>query len=181
MVIPKPPRVVFLSGLLAAGLVCINAWAYSRLKEQRAAVADAAEELHQCRRLAATLGRLQGPSVPAGSKPIQPNDMIRWIEQSAQHAQVSMDHLVKIWPGPVKRIGNSRLKQAPVQLQLRSVDLQQLITLLHHLASEAHGLQITAIRLAADQDNPQGEELWTAEATVTYVFDEPQSPQARVQ
>jgi hypothetical protein len=175
----RPTRIALLTGLLAAGLVGINAWAYSRLKEQRAAVAAAAEELHQCQRLAAALGRLRGPSIPAGSKPIQPNDMIRWIEQSAQHAQVSMDHLVKIWPEPVKRIGHSRLKQAPTQLQLRSVDLQQLITLLHHLSSEARGLQVTMIRLAADQDNPQGNELWTAEATVTYVFDEPQSPQAR--
>lgn len=177
--IPKPTRVVLLAGLLVAGLVCINAWAYSRLKEQRAAVADAAEELRQCQRLAATLGRLRGPSVPAGSRPIPPNDMIRWIEQSAQDAKVPMDHLVKIWPEPVKRIGGSRLKQAPTQLQLRSVDLQQLITLLHRLTSQAQGLQVTAIRLTADQDHPQGQELWTAEATVTYVFDEPQSPQAR--
>ena len=160
-------RSLILWGSLAAMLMALSVWHYFGLINAKKMAVQTVEDLVACRHLASRIQSLSQQPVRAGTQEFRFKELISQIEKAAQTAVISPDSLVRIWPEPARRIGDTPYQQKPTQILLRQVSLEQVVKLLHSLAFSDLGLRVDAIRLTS----PRGEETgntWTVEATLTY-------------
>jgi len=168
----RHPKPLVLLGVLVAGLLAATLWSYTLLAASRASAATAIDDHDACQRLASSIESLQQGRLPQDFMDQPLNELVRRIEMSAQSSLIPTQSLVRIWPEPERRIGNTPYKQKPTQILLRNVTLKQLITFLYRLTADGLGLQIPSIRLTAPRDNEAGS-LWTTEITATYLSYDP--------
>lgn len=162
-------RSLTLLALLAVLLLVFTAWNYSRLADHRSMAFAAVEETRDCHRLAAQINSLQSQPAQAGSAELQVTELTRGIEQSANQAQIQLDHLIRIWPQPAARINDSPYKAKSTQVLLKGVSLPQVVRFLHALETQDAGPRTTRLRLKAP-DNQDAVGTWTVEATLTHVI-----------
>jgi hypothetical protein len=166
----------FMAGTIALALLAGVAWSYARLAQSRASAWAAGQNLADCRQLAARIQVLRQKPAVAGAKEWRPADLSRRIEEAARTAQFADGSIGRIEPEPPRRVGESNYREVPTQVRFGKVTLQQILTFLHALGSEApqaadraSALQLHSIRLWA----PRGEETadrWTVESTLTYMI-----------
>ena len=168
-------RSLILAGLLALSLLATTAWSYGQLRRNHAAASIAASDLAACQKLAAGIRDLGRQPVVAQSQQIQLNELTRRIEQSTKAANIASDRLIRIWPDPVNRVGNTPYQRKSTQVLFRRVTLRQVITFLHTISARKGGPQATRIRLLAPRDDAIGN-LWTAETTLTHLIYSPDNP-----
>lgn len=162
---------------IACALVLAVAWSWVWLSTSRQAAADAAADLSACRDSAARIESLRRRPVVAGTQDVQATDLSRRIEEAAGAAGMPDGGLDRVEPEPGRPVGDSSYRETPTRVRLRDITLAQLFAFLHALAADGQagpGLRLAALRLSA----PGGEEtgdLWSAEATLTYLVYDPKT------
>lgn len=155
---------------LATLVVTILAmWSYGHLHDSQSAANSAADDLAVCRRLAREVINLDSRPAMAHSQQIHLTELTRHIEQSTKQAKISPNSLVRIWPDPPMRVGDTVYQKKSTQVLFRQVTLRQIITFLHHVASQDGGPKTTQIRLSTPRGDETGNR-WTAETTLTYLI-----------
>lgn len=176
----------WMAGTIVVALLAAVAWCCMRLTDARASASAAAQDLADCRALAARIESLRRLPAVAGTAELGASDLSRQIEQAARVAEFPEDSVERIEPEPARRVGETNYREVATQVRLRHVTLRQVFTFLHALCStadtpsmaanaagrSASGLRLRNIRLSA----PRGEETadrWTVESTLTYMVYSP--------
>lgn len=171
-------RISRLAGVMLAGFVALSIWSYLQLKQNRGASAAAAASLQECRELAGQIHDLRAQPLRAGLWAHSRTELAERIEESANNAQVPFAHVMRIDPLGARRIDNTAYLQQATSVQLESITLKQLVTLVSSLTESDGGLQVPAIRLLVSKNAPRastGAEIWDAEVTLTYLIFSPTS------
>lgn len=163
--------------LLAAGLLSVGCSFLALRKNQERAM-KAKAELIQCQSLAARIIALNDRPAVAGPTELLANEITQKIEQAAQKAQIDANQIVRIWPEPTRRIGNSVYKEKNTRVLLRHVTLPQLLPFLHAFNASDAALRVMSARISAPRDQQVGD-LWILEATLTQLVYDPPSPELR--
>ena len=161
----------WMAATIAIALLVAVAWCYTRLADARASASAAAQDLADCRALAARIESLRRLPAVAGAAELGASDLTRQIERAAKLADFPEDSIERIEPEPARRVGETNYREVATQVRLRHVTLRQVFTFLHALCA-ADSLQLRNIRLSA----PRGEETadrWTVESTLTYMIYSP--------
>jgi len=166
---PIDRKTILCMGGLALGLIVAVLWSYGQLRTSHAAAEMAATDLAACRRIVHRMQSLNTQPTMAHSRQIHLNELTRHIEQSTKNAQIAPDSLVRIWPDPAIRVGDSPYQKKSTQVLFRQVTLRQFITFLHHVAAQEGGPRATRIRLFTPRGIESGNR-WTAETTLTYLI-----------
>ena len=172
---PTNQRRLVLAGLLGVTLLVTTTWSYAALRRNHAAAKNAANDLITCQTLAAEIRDLGRQPAVAQSKQIQLDELTRHIEQSTKMASIPPDRLIRIWPDPASRVGNTPYQRKSTQVLFRRVTLRQIIMFLHTISSRKGGPQATRIRLLAPRDDAS-DKLWTVETTLTHLIYQPDTP-----
>ena len=160
------------AGLLLA-MLCF--WSAGRLASARAAKLSAENDLARCRQIASSLSSIQNRPALSGSSQHEMEELSHQIESAAQKASIPPQSIVRIWPEPARRVGESVYKEKPTQVLLKKVTMQQVAGFLYTLTGEGDALSAKSIRLTPLQDD-KGANLWTADVSVSYfVYDPPEN------
>lgn len=163
----------FLAVVLLICTAAATAGSYCWMDASRASACDATENYNACVRVAAKIKSLREKPLRAGAEARSATELARLIETSAKKASLPMTSVVQIDPQPARRIGNTAYKEQATRLELRDVTLKQLVTLLHSLADEEQGTELTELRLSAPREENSTQdptERWTAEMTLTHLI-----------
>jgi hypothetical protein len=176
--------------LTAVTLLGLAGWSWSRLAGTEDDAGRAAEDLAACRQLADHVTALSRQPLLAGTREWAPTELTRRIERAARDARMDPSCLVRISPEDARKVGggDGSYREQPTQLQLRQVSVPQLATFLHVLTATGGdesagggggGLRVSALRLSAPRGR-EGEtaagDLWSVEATLTYLIYDPSGP-----
>lgn len=112
--------------------------------------------------------------------------LARLIERAADGAGVPRQALDRIWPQPIRRVGDTAYQRKSTQLVVRGVTLPQAVQFLHALTQSDTPLSIDTLRLSAPRiapritagshsdESPGGTaETWTLETTVSHLLYQP--------
>ena len=151
-------------------LLVFVTWSFLNYRAGKTAAQSAAENLQSCRHLAAQIRSLRERPVQAAMS-LQPHsEMASQIEQTAQASQIPQSLIMRIDPQPSQRIEDSPYKQQSTQVELREVNLKQLIAFLLRLHTAPAKLQAEALRLSPPRLEGTGsQETWRAEVTLTHL------------
>lgn len=172
-------RLQFQVLLLLVLLMAATGWAFMRLADRRTAAQDAADQLAEAQQLIAQIEALREKPVLAGVQEMPPTDLAQLIEQAAQQARLDTAQIVRIWPEPARRLGETPYRQKPTQLLLRNVSLEQLTRFLLQLVQGPYQLRVSGLRLSAPRSlaaggaGDSGGNRWVAEVTLTYLLYSP--------
>lgn len=165
------------AGIITCALVLAVAMSWSWLSASRQAAADAAADLSACRDSAARIENLRRRPVVAGSRDVQATDLSRRIEESAAAAGMPDGGLDRVDPEPSRPVSDTAYRETPTRVRLNNVSLPQLFAFLHGLAADGNpgpGLRLSALRLSAPAGEDAGD-LWSAEATLSYLVYDPKT------
>ena len=151
---------------VTAGLACSN---YADRQEiAKRAQADLAE----CSKLAARIQAIQARPQLASDKPRQAAETTGMIEAAAKSAKIPAGKLVRISPGPARRLGDSPYKEKPTEVFLKNVTMKQVVAFLHDLTGPAGGLTARTLRLSSPSARDTGN-LWSVDLELTYLIYDP--------
>jgi hypothetical protein len=160
-------RKAFVGGTLAAVLIVVAAWNVRWMTRQRAQARHAAADLAACEKLAGRIRALRRKPMAARTADLSVMELGKRIEAASRHATLEGPWLEGVYPQSARRLGDSPYMLKPTVLALRGVTLVQLATFLYHLTGDA-GLRVRDLR-ARTPHGDVPDEVWNAEATVTYV------------
>jgi type II secretory pathway component PulM len=167
---PENRKLGALAILLLIG-VGVAAWNVNWMFERQADAKAAAQDLADCRALAASIEMLRtGPTV-ASEQDMGVQELGQRIEAASRIAQFHGKALQGVFPQQARRAGDSPYRLKPTALILRGVPLEQLATFLHHLSSDS-GLRVQDLRLRSPRGDETGH-AWDAEVTLTYLIYDP--------
>jgi hypothetical protein len=180
MTATSPGRAPFILVALCALLALAAFWGLWSFWNARDAAIAAANDLTEARRIASRLVALRGTGPTADTRKSSSDVRLR-IAQAMESGELPSEALASIDELSSRRIGSSAYQEQPTQVVFRSVTLKQLLTLLKTTLADARDLRLTALRLSApEQGNRATVAGWTAEATISRIGLEPESPtQAR--
>ena len=162
-----------MTATILLGLLLLVGWSYLYLDGRREVARAAGEDLARCRALAGRIAELRTRPAVAGAEELGANDLAHRIEQAARTAQFSQENIERIDPEPPRRFGETNYRLIPTRVRLRHVNLEQAITFLHTLGSDAsHPLQVEQVRLSAPPGEEAGER-WMVESTLFYTVYSP--------
>ena len=136
----------------AAAALLILVWGWQRLDASHDAARRAGEELAECERLAARIAQLsdrpgagsdQAVAAAAGT------DLARSIEQLASQCSMPPDAVVRIVPEAARRVEGIDYREERTSVVLRSVNIAQVIRLLHAMSRSNPGLIAEGLVLSA--------------------------------
>jgi hypothetical protein len=159
--------------ILFAGLIALCGWSYLEFTTSQDKAAGAAEDVMVCRRLAEQIKKLQVQPLRAATEARSSTEVARLIESSAKVAGLPTTSILQIDPQSPRRLGNSAYKEQPTHVELRDINLRQLVVFLHTLAADEQGLDLAELRLSAPReqtDLARAEETWLAEVTLTHLI-----------
>ena len=158
---------------IVGALLLVVGWSYFYLDHRREAAHAAGEDLAACRSLAGRIAELRTRPAVAGTQELGEADLARRIERAAGVAHFSQENIERIDPEPARRVAETNYSQVPTRVRLRRVNLEQAMTFLHTLGSEAGSpLRVEQVRFSS----PPGEETgdrWTMESTLCYTVYSP--------
>jgi HPt (histidine-containing phosphotransfer) domain-containing protein len=163
------------AAILAMGFLAVVLWCLWQFQKNQSAAMNAARDLEACVNAASRIHTLrQRPSL-AGLEQLQSTELSRRIEQATRSANIDPARsLLRIVPESPRRLGDSPYKEAPTQVSLRQVTMQQLIGFLYTLTPSDSGLQARSLRLSVPRQTDSSDD-WEVEATITYLIYSPQS------
>lgn len=161
---------------LIAGLLLVLVLAvvtcYRHLARQRDLAERSRDDLVTCRRLAGQIRRARNRPRVAAEAATRPSATTAQIEAAATTAGLPSDRLVRIFPEPARRLGDTVYKEKPTQVILRNVTLEQLVALAHGLIDGDQPLHSKSIRISAPSAQDTFDN-WHAELVFTYLIYEP--------
>lgn len=157
---------VVVTGVLLAVLA---GWSYGRLFDARTEAARVRKELASCDALAARIEQLRTRPNRAGAAEMELSVMAGRIERAAGAAGLAAETIVRIWPEPARRAGDTVYREKPTQVLLREVGRRQLTAFLHALTAGDSELTVRSLRLSAPRER-QDEDVWNAEVVITYLI-----------
>jgi hypothetical protein len=137
--------------IIAAAALVLLLWGWQRLDSSRDSARRAARELAECERLAARIGQLSERPSPGGEQglPAAGTELARLIEQLAPQCAMPADAVVRIVPEPARRVEGTQYKEERTAVVLRSVNVAQVIRLLHATSRSNPGLTAEGLALSA--------------------------------
>lgn len=153
-------------------LLCLLVlWSFNSLGHERANAHLAAEDLAQCRQLAADIESLRQKPAVASAQPIETREIAKRVESAAQDSAIPQSSIGEITPQPAQRMGNLPYLQKPTTLTLRNITLPQLGPFLHRLTLDS-GLSIRDLRLVALKHEESGA-TWNADIVLSSLIYSP--------
>ncbi len=171
---------ILLALLLVASAITAGL-AYSNSDDRREVAKRTQADLAECSKLAARIQAIQARPQLASDKPRQVAETTGMIEAAAKSAKIPAGKLVRINPGPLRRLGDSPYKEKPTEIFLKNVTMDQVVAFLHNLTGPAGGLTAKTLRLSSPSSADTGN-LWSVDLELTYlIYDPPRagSPGAR--
>jgi len=160
-------------GLVLVGSLYLTIfWSYGYMADRRAAAIVARADLEDSLRDGARIDAIRNRPALAADRERLVSETTALIERAAGAAGIPPDQLVRITPEPPQRLGDSVYKEKPTQVTLKSVSLQQLVTLTHHLVSPSQGLHAKSLRITS-LGTEGAAASWAADLVVTYLIYEP--------
>lgn len=145
--------------LIGAGRYCLGA---------RAAAADEARNLVECRRLIGQITALRDQPEIAEAEELEPTALTHQIEAARAAADIPADALIRILPQPSRAVGDSGYSQVATEVLINDVTLRQLVHFLIEVTQGEGQLSVTRLRLSGDRGSVVGE-IWDSEVTLTYL------------
>ncbi len=146
--------------------------AYSNYVDRQEIASRARADLAECSKLAARIQAIQARPQLASDKPRQAAETTGMIEAAAKFAKIPSARLVRINPGPLRRLGDSPYKEKPTAVFLKKVTMEQVVVFLHNLTGPAGGLTARTLRLSSPSSADTGN-LWSVELELTYLIYDP--------
>ena len=162
-----------MAATVGAALLASVVWSAAQLAGSRAEESAARQDLADCRGMVGRVRSLRQRPAVAGTATIGTADLSRRIDQAARAADLADGSILRIEPGPARRVGESNYLEVPTQVQLRQLTLEQLFAFFHGVASDA-GLNVRDVRLSAPRGEENGDR-WTVEATLAYTVYSPRT------
>lgn len=156
------------------GLVAIvTLWSLGNLLGGRSAAQAAARDLEDCLKYEDQITRLRARPTLAADRERLATEIVGPIEQAAKTAGIPTERLVRISPEAAQRVCETAYKEKPTRVYLKSVTLQQVVSMAHGLTTREEGLNLKSIRLSA-LSREATTNLWSAELVFVYLIYEPQ-------
>lgn len=180
-------EILIISALLIV-LATLAGLGISHLQQQRSASQTAAEQLAEAQELAARISALRERPAQAGTEAMEVSDLTRLIEGAAEASGIDRDQLVRIWPSPPRRVGDSPYQEVATQVLLRHCTLEQLARFMLLVSEDvdAHRLRVASLRLSAPRSEAasgsrtpsgsrqsaaqDGPNRWSADVTLAYLI-----------
>ncbi len=156
---------------LLVGLL-VTGWSYVELAGAAARATSNLRELKGCQRLAARISGLRERPEVAERRELEASELTARIEEAAARAGIGTEQLLRIEPGPARRLGESAYREKPTRVELGRLKLEALVRFLHDLVAQGSSLMVTDLRIEAPHGDEEGED-WTAEATLSYLVYDP--------
>lgn len=163
--------------LLAAGLLAAAGWCWRYCAQGQEDAQLSGQEAAECQRLVQRILALRKRPSVAGSEKLESAELSRRIEQAAKSAGIDpTTSLVRIVPESPRLLGDGPYLEAPTNVQLRGLTMQQLFTFLHQLSSSDAALSTRDLRLSAPREATQQtatdttQECWEVELTICYLI-----------
>jgi hypothetical protein len=160
-------RQAVLAAVMIGLLALAAAWSASRMLRERDGARRAAGDLAECTRLAADIQALRARRRVAANEASGVQELHGRIEAASRRANLGGGALRGVIPQAARRVGASPYLLKPTELVLRGVTLEQVATFLFHVGGDS-GLTVRDLRLQTPRSAPE-QNLWDAEATVTYL------------
>lgn len=157
-------------------LASASVWSYGRMAAARNADSLSRDSLNHCTRLAGQIRELSSQQAVATAQEPQAVMLAEAVESAARAVNLPAQSLVGIRPEPARRLAEGPYKEKPTRLELRGLELGQLIGLLNTLGDSQPGLRVRSLRLYEPRSgsNP---DLWDADVELTaLVYDPLQTP-----
>lgn len=171
-------RVWLICLLVLLGILALAASARKQAAKDRAVQAQA--DVAAVAGVLQEIDRLKNRPSLAGAQEIQLSELARQIEQSAVAAGVLQANIIRIYPDPDRRLGESPYVEKPTQLMVKNVTMQQATTLCLTLKQKIPGLWVKSLRLSAPRGGEGGDD-WSVESVLSYLVYAPNAatPAAR--
>ena len=153
-------------------LLAATFWAHGRLTKASLAADQAANDLAECRTLAAQIGEIKDRPRVASEQEKLAGETTAMIDAAATAAGIDQRRVVRIAPESPQRLGESVYKEKPIAVRLRDVTLRQVVKMSHALLTPNPGLRVKTMRLAAPTPDDTTDR-WTVELTITYLLYDP--------
>jgi hypothetical protein len=138
--------------IIAAAVLLMLLWGWQRLDSSHDSARRAAQELAECERLAARIAQLSDrpgagsdQAVVAGAG----TDLARSIEQLAPQCSMPADAVVRIVPEAARRVEGTAYREERTSVALRSVNVAQVVRLLHAMSRSNPALTAEGLLLSA--------------------------------
>jgi hypothetical protein len=167
-------RQIISLGIVALMLGIAATMSINWMAKQRDMALSEAENLGECRTVARQIESLRTRPTVASAEDMEIQELGQRIENAFRQTGMSADSLEGVFPQSARRVGDTPYLRKPTALVLRGVNLGQFAGFLYHL-SDGSGLTVRDLRLRTPHGSNR-DELWDAEATLTYLI---YSPAAR--
>jgi hypothetical protein len=164
-----------LATIALAGLLAADCWVLIGLSRSHSAALADVGELQDSLTLAAEIRSSRRLPAAAAEQERESVEISQLIEASAKATGIDPRSLLRITPGPARRIEDSLYKEKPTSVLLKDVTLEQFAGLLGQLSASELGLTTRSLRLAAPSMEDAGA-LWNTEFTVSYLLYDPPKP-----
>lgn len=165
-------RQSMLIGVMLLMLAVAAGWSVNRMLTARAEAAAAAADRATARQLAEAIADLRDQPAVAATQAMGRHQLLQRITDAAERAGLSSDVVEGTYPQSPRRVGQTPYRRQPTAITLRPLPLHQLTDLLYHLTAESN-LTVQDLRLRAPRDAEADENVWEAEANVTYLIYSP--------
>lgn len=166
-------RQMLLLILLAVLLGALGFWAYGRFDSARSAAITAWQDAQACDQLAQRIAQARHKPDLAGADEIETSVLVKQLEAAAKKANLPSAAIVRVWPEPARRLGDSVYKEKTTQIVLRNVTLQQATGLLSGVSLGSRNLYTKSLRITAPRDSSSGSNTWAVEAVIAYLVYSP--------
>jgi hypothetical protein len=158
-----------LQSLLLLLLVFSAGGGYWYYAANTARLDSAAENLNNCKKLAAEITQTRLAPVRARLATWSQDDLGTVVEKAAADAQLERDRILRIDPQPEKRLGKTDYLEQATEVELLRVTLRQLVDFIYNVTSSDDQLEVTTLRLRTPHE-ATGEatpEQWLADVVLT--------------
>lgn len=157
--------------ILAALLLVAVAWSYSAFDGYRRAALAAQSDYNYCQRDSARIAACRRQPAVAAEQEQLDGQTLGMIEAAAKAANIPAEKLLRITPASAQRVGETDYREKPTQVTLRGVPLEQVVSMMHQLATGEPGLNAKSIQLTPAA--PDSVDSWTAEIVFSYLIYDP--------
>jgi len=165
-------RQAVLVGVMLIMLALAAGWSMNRMFTARAAAAAAAADREAAKRMAEAMVDLRDQPAVAATRAMGERQLLQRLAEAAGKAGLPGDVIEGTFPQSARRVGDAPYRRKPTAISLRPMPLDQLTAFLYHLTA-ASNLTVHDLRLRAPRDAEAGQNIWEAEATITYLIYSP--------
>lgn len=167
--------------LAAGGLFVADVWAGWQWASGQQALAVVRQEIADSVALGQMIDSLRQAPVKVEESARTGDSLAKLVESAAQEAGLPSDRIVHVAPAEPRRIGDSPYLEQTTAVELRAVTLRQLAQFSIALGKKEPRITIpnVALRMPPGETNPNIQELWNVQLTLTAHVFAPKMPASR--